>query len=63
MISRPALVVVDRLSGEIRMAEIIVAVLGASSFTYARASWTQGLAGWLLAHVGETSGSCERGST
>ena len=45
-------VVVDRLSGEIRMAEIFVAVLGASSFTYAQATWTQGLADWLSAHVG-----------
>jgi transposase len=45
-------VVVDRLTGEIRMAEIFVAVLGASSFTYAQASWTQGLADWLSAHIG-----------
>jgi transposase len=45
-------VVVDRLTGEIRMAEIFVAVLGASSFTYAQATWTQGLADWLMAHVG-----------
>jgi transposase len=55
-------VVVDRLSGEIRMAEIFVAVLGASSFTYAQATWTQGLADWLLAHVGalETIGGSPR---
>jgi transposase len=45
-------VVVDRLTGEIRRAQIFVAVLGASSFTYAQASWTQGLADWLSAHVG-----------
>jgi transposase len=45
-------VVVDRLTGEIRMAEIFVAVLGASSFTYAQATWTQGLADWLSAHIG-----------
>ena len=36
-------VVVDRLTGEIRMAQIFVAVLGASSFTFAHASWTQAL--------------------
>ena len=36
-------VVVDRLTGEIRMAHIFVAVLGASSFTFAKASWTQAL--------------------
>jgi transposase len=34
-------VVVDRLTGEIRMAQIFVAVLGASSFTFAKASWTR----------------------
>src|SRR6201984_3477307 len=41
-----------RLSGEIRPAQIFVAVMGASSFTYAKASWTQGLCDWLSAHVG-----------
>jgi len=45
-------VIVDRLSGEIRPAQIFVAVMGASSFTYAKASWTQGLCDWLSAHVG-----------
>jgi transposase len=44
-------VVVDRLSGEIRMAQIFVAVLGASSFTCARATWTQGPADWIDAHA------------
>jgi transposase len=44
-------VVVDRLTGEIRIAQIFVAVLGASSFLYAHASWTQGLADWIDAHV------------
>ena len=44
-------VVVDRLTGEIRMAQIFVAVLGASSFTFARASWTQTLPDWIDAHV------------
>lgn len=42
-------VIIDRLTGEIRMAEIFVAALGASSFTYAEATWTQGLADWLSA--------------
>lgn len=45
-------VIIDRLTGEIRDAQIFVAVLGASSFTYAQASWTQGLADWIGAHVG-----------
>jgi transposase len=39
-------VVIDRLTGERRAAQIFVAVLGASSFTYAQATWTQGLSGW-----------------
>jgi transposase len=40
-------VVIDRLTGERRTAQIFVAVLGASSFTYAQATWTQGLADWI----------------
>ena len=44
-------VVVDRLTGEIRKAQIFVAVLGASSFTYARATWTQTLVDWIDGHV------------
>src|SRR5580700_11322614 len=44
-------VVIDRLTGEIRKGQIFVAVLGASSFTYARATWTQTLVDWIDAHV------------
>ena len=44
-------VIIDRLTGEIRMAQIFVAVLGASSFTFAKASWTQALPDWIDAHV------------
>jgi transposase len=44
-------VVIDRLTGEIRNAQIFVAVLGASSFTFARATWTQSLADFVDAHV------------
>ena len=45
-------VVIDRLTGEIRMAQIFVAVLGASSFTFAaRRTWTQALPDWIDAHV------------
>ena len=44
-------VVVDRLTGEIRMAQIFVAVLGASGFTFAKATWTQALPDWIDAHV------------
>ena len=44
-------VVIDRLTGEVRMAQIFVAVLGASSFTFAKAGWTQTLPDWIDAHV------------
>src|SRR6201993_690830 len=44
-------VIIDRLTGEIRMAQIFVAVLGASSFTFAKATWTQALPDWIDAHV------------
>ncbi|EPE93746.1 integrase catalytic subunit (plasmid) [Rhizobium grahamii CCGE 502] len=43
--------IVDRKTGEIREAEIFVAVLGASSFTYAEATWTQTLPDWIGSHV------------
>jgi len=43
--------VVDGATGEIRRAQVFVAALGASSYTYAEASWTQGLADWVGAHV------------
>jgi transposase len=44
-------VIIDRLTGETRPAQIFVAVLGASNFTYAEASWTQALADWIGAHI------------
>jgi DNA replication protein DnaC len=44
-------VIVDRLSGKIRPAQMFVAVLGASNFTYAEASWTQALGDWIGAHT------------
>ena len=53
-------VVVDRLTGEIRMAQIFVAVLGASSFTFAHASWTQALPDWIDAHVRALAGDRRR---
>ena len=43
--------VFDGATGEGRRAEIFVAVLGVSSFIYAGASWTQGLADWIGVHV------------
>ena len=43
--------VTDRHTGQVRQAQIFVAVLGASNYTYAEASWTQSLSDWLGAHV------------
>lgn len=44
-------VIAGRLTGELRPAQIFVAVLGASSFSYAEATWTQSLPDWISAHV------------
>ena len=43
--------VIDPETGAVREAEVFVAVLGASNYTYAEATWTQGLADWTGAHV------------
>jgi len=42
--------VVDRETGEIRPAQIFVAVLGASSYTFAEATWSQSLPDWIGSH-------------
>ncbi|WP_247766906.1 IS21 family transposase [Bradyrhizobium sp. 172] len=43
--------VVDGLTGEVRSAQIFVAVLGASNYTYAEASLSQSLPDWIASHV------------
>jgi len=43
--------VIDGATGEVRRAEVFVAVLGASSYTFAEASWTQSLSDWIAVHV------------
>lgn len=43
--------VTDRLTGLVRQAQIFVAVLGASNYTYTEATWTQALPDWLGSHV------------
>lgn len=43
--------IVDAATGEVRQAQIFVAVLGASNYTYAEATWTQTLPDWLGSHV------------
>src|SRR5215831_17833972 len=41
----------DGRTGEIRPAQIFVAAMGASNYTYAEATWTQSLPDWIGAHV------------
>ena len=41
----------DGRTGEIRAAQVFVAVMGASSYTYVEASWTQTLPDWIGSHV------------
>jgi|GEM_PF-5053693 len=47
----PTMAVVNPDTGECRQAQIFVAVLGASSYTFACASWSQKQEDWLSAHV------------
>lgn len=42
--------IIDQATGEVRNAQIFVAVLGASNYTYAEATWTQNSADWLSSH-------------
>ena len=43
--------VLDRATGETRQAQVFVATLGASDYTYAEATWTQSLQDWISSHV------------
>ena len=45
------LAIIDPATGAVREAELFIAVLGASNYTYAEASWTQTLPDWIGAHV------------
>ncbi|MER9158376.1 IS21 family transposase [Mesorhizobium sp. M0778] len=42
--------IVDRKTGEVREAELFLGVLGASSYTFAEATWTQTLPDWIGSH-------------
>ena len=46
----PTVPVVDRSTGEMRKAQVFVAVLGASSYTFAEATWSQSLPDWIASH-------------
>jgi len=43
--------IIDKRTGEIRQAQIFVATLGASNYTYAEATWTQSLPDWIGSHT------------
>lgn len=47
----PTIPVVDPNTGEIRNAQLFIAVLGASNYTYAEATWSQGSYDWLSSHA------------
>ena len=42
--------VIDPATGELHEAQVFVAALGASSYTFAEATWTQSLPDWLASH-------------
>ncbi len=42
---------IDASTGEVRPAPLFVAVLGASDYTFAEATWTQSLPDWLASHT------------
>ena len=43
--------VIDGTTGEVLNAQLFVAALGASSYTWAEATWTQGLGDWIGSHT------------
>lgn len=47
----PTVPIVSPSTGEVRQAQVFVAVLGASNYTYAEATLSQGLKDWLHSHV------------
>ena len=49
--SGDTMAIINGATGEIRRAEIFVAVLGASSYVYAEATWSQQLPDWIGSHV------------
>ena len=47
----PTMNIVAPGSGECRTAQIFVAVMGASNYTYAEATWSQKLENWVMSHA------------
>ena len=46
----PTVPIIDAGDGEPRQAQVFVAVLGASNYTFAEATWTQALPDWIGSH-------------
>ncbi|RDB42901.1 IS21 family transposase [Halomonas sp. DQ26W] len=46
----PTVPIINQATGEVRNAQVFVAVLGASSYTYAEATWSQALPDWIGSH-------------
>jgi transposase len=47
----PTVPIISPMTGEVRQAQVFVAVLGASNYTYAEATLSQSLPDWLHSHV------------
>ena len=47
----PTLPIVDRDTGEVRSAQVFVAVLAASNYTFVDLTWSRSLADWVASHV------------
>ena len=47
----PTIPIVNPKTGECRKAQVFVAVMGASNYTYAEATLSQGLEDWIMSHV------------
>ncbi len=43
--------IIDKNTGEIQFSQIFVAVMGASNYTYAEATWSQKLPDWINSHI------------
>ena len=53
----PTMPIYSRTSGEVKQAHLFVAVLGASSYTYAEATTDEQLLNWLSVHMRPSSSS------
>ena len=49
--SGQTMLIIDKDTGEARKAEIFLAVLGASTYIFAEATWTQSSADWISSHI------------